>query len=90
MNKGAKNGPDISANWDTIWTSNKVANQYRNYQQTWEPTEATSNSTEFWTGSAAPANIRASCWTNAIDNTYVTWPSTIRPVPKSLMQEKIN
>ena len=85
-----KNGPDISAAFSTIFTSNKVSDIYRNYQHTWQPTEETSNSTEVWTGSAAPANIRASCWTNAIDNTYVTWASTIRPVPKSLMQEKIN
>ena len=41
-----------------------------------------------WTGSAAPGNIRASTWTNAIDNTYVTWPATIRPVPKTLMQDR--
>ena len=76
------------AAFDTIFTSAKVADQYRNYLHTWEPTEVLTNSTEYWTGSAAPANIRASCWTNAIDNTYVTWPSTIRPVPKTLMHEK--
>ena len=55
-----KNGPDIAAAFSTIFTSNKVADQYRNYIHTWEPTEATTNSTEYWTGSAAFANIRSS------------------------------
>jgi hypothetical protein len=32
-----------------------------------------------WAGSVAPGNIRTSTWTNRLDNTYVTWPSTIRP-----------
>ena len=61
--KNAKNGPDITAAFSTIFTSNEVADQYRNYMHTWEPTESTSNSQEYWTGSAAAANIRASCWT---------------------------
>jgi hypothetical protein len=42
-----------------------------------------------WTGSAAPANIRASTWTNAIDNTYVTWPATIPPVARSVMRNQL-
>ena len=58
---------------------------YRNFQHTWHPRP---NSDDVWTGSAASGNVRASTWTNCIDNTYVTWPSTIRPVPKSLMQDK--
>ena len=32
-------------------------------------------------GSCAPANVRSKCWTDRIDNTYVTWPDTIRPEP---------
>lgn len=31
--------------------------------------------------SNAPGNVRAHCWTNRIDNTYVTWPDTLRPEP---------
>ena len=58
----------------------------RNYQHTWAPVQG---GTEFWTGSAAPANIRASTWTNAIDNTYVTWPATIRPVARSVMRTQL-
>ena len=50
-----------------------------NYIHAWSPAD---NS---WTGSAAPSNLRASTWTKCIDNTYVTWPSTIRPVPKTIM-----
>ena len=30
----------------------------------------------------APGTIRSQCWTNRIDNTYVTWPTTIRPLNK--------
>jgi len=29
--------------------------------------------------SMAPGTIRSQTWTNRIDNTYVTWPSTLRP-----------
>jgi hypothetical protein len=54
-----------------------------NYIHSWVPADA------MWTGSAASANVRASTWTKCIDNTYVTWPSTIRPVPKTIMQSKI-
>lgn len=32
-------------------------------------------------GTNAPGNIRTTCWTNRIDNTYVTWPQTLRPEP---------
>jgi hypothetical protein len=32
-------------------------------------------------GTNAPGNIRTACWTNRIDNTYVTWPQTLRPEP---------
>jgi hypothetical protein len=31
--------------------------------------------------STAPGNIRTQTWTDRLDNTYVTWPSTIRPEP---------
>ena len=87
LNANAKNGPNITADFRSIFTSATLSDQYRNYLHTWQPTKAVS-STEYWSGSAASGNIRASCWTNAIDNTYVTWPATIRPVPKTLMQEK--
>jgi hypothetical protein len=86
LNKGGKNGPDISANFSTIFPKAAVSDTYRNYLHTWDPTEVATNSKENWCGSAAPGNVRASTWTNAIDNTYVTWPATIRPVPKPLMQ----
>ena len=33
--------------------------------------------------SLAPGTIRTQTWTNRIDNTYVTWPSTIRPEIKN-------
>ena len=85
LNFNAKNGPVSTADFDTIWGSASINDQYRNYYQLWNPTQ---DSTDVWTGSAAPGNIRASTWTNCIDNTYVTWPATIRPVPKTLMHEK--
>ena len=40
-----------------------------------------------WAGSVAPVNIRTSTWTNRLDNTYVTWPSTIRPTKKPLVSQ---
>lgn len=46
-----------------------------NYIHYWEPTGSR------WTGSSAGGSIRAQSWTNRIDNTYVTWPSTLRPEP---------
>ena len=55
----------------------------RNYIHTWNPL---AGSTERWTGRAAPGNIRASTWTQCLDNTYVTWPATIRPVPKTILR----
>jgi hypothetical protein len=63
-----------------------TADTYRNYIHTWNPL---AGSTERWTGTAAPSNIRASTWSQCLDNTYVTWPATIRPVPKSLMRSTI-
>ena len=51
------------------------SNMGGNYAHLWEPTAAR------WTGSTAAGNIRTQTWTNRIDNTYVTWPSTIRPEP---------
>ena len=50
----------LAANMDDI---------YRNFQHTWHPRP---NSDDVWTGSAASGNVRASTWTNCIDNTYVT------------------
>ena len=41
-----------------------------------------SESAKFY-GTNAPGNIRTACWTNRIDNTYVTWPQTLRPEPLS-------
>jgi len=32
-------------------------------------------------GCTAGGNLRSQCWTNRIDNTYVTWPNTLRPEP---------
>ena len=87
LNNGGKNGNIVTATstFDDIWTSNAINNAYRNYNHLWNPT---TDSTDVWQGSAASGNCRASTWTNCIDNTYVTWPATIRPVPKILMQEK--
>jgi hypothetical protein len=87
LNKNAKNGPDAVANvsFGTVYNSGAVEDVYRNYEHLWNPVE---QSTDVWQGSAAQGNIRASTWTQCIDNTYVTWPATIRPVPKTLMQEK--
>lgn len=34
-----------------------------------------------WYGNSAAGNINSSAFTNRIDNTYVTWPSTVRPEP---------
>lgn len=39
--------------------------------------------------SIAPGTIRSTCWTNRIDNTYVTWPSTIRPLSKQAVASMI-
>jgi hypothetical protein len=87
LNKDAKMGPDAISNtaFSTVFSSVAVADVYRNYQHLWQPVEQSSDT---WHGSAAPGNVRASTWTLCIDNTYVTWPATIRPVPKTLMQEK--
>lgn len=49
-----------------------------NYIHTYHPYASTN------TGSTAAGNVRAQTWTNRIDNTYVTWPSTIRPEPQIL------
>lgn len=45
------------------------------YLHTWLPSDSR------WTGCSAPGTVRSSTWTNRIDNTYVTWPSTVRPEP---------
>ena len=37
-----------------------------------------------YSGSLAPGCISTQSWTNRLDNTYVTWPSTIRPEPPGL------
>jgi hypothetical protein len=82
LNKGAKNGPDTTA---VYAIANNMSDAQRNYQQIYFPV---ADSSEIWHGAAAAGSIRASTWTQCIDNTYVTWPATIRPVPKTLMQEK--
>ena len=38
----------------------------------------------------APGTIRSQCWTNRIDNTYVTWPTTIRPLNKMEKEEMLS
>jgi hypothetical protein len=76
-------GPD--ALLGTAFGSSEVAGIYRNYEHLWQPVE---QSTDVWHGAAAQGNVRASTWTQCIDNTYVTWLATICPVPKTLMQEK--
>lgn len=48
-----------------------------NYANFWSPTDAK------WTGCNSTGNVRAQTWTNRLDNTYVTWPSTLRPEPIS-------
>ena len=85
FNKGARNGPDATEA-DLEYGATQ-SDELRNYHQPWWPV---ADSSEVWHGAAASGSIQASTWTQCIDNTYVTWPSTIRPVPKTLMQEKIN
>ena len=85
INRNGRNGPEDGNDFSTVFNSATVNDRYRNYQHLWNPA-LVGNDT--WTGSAAPGNIRASTWTNCIDNTYVTWPATIRPVPKTLMQDR--
>ena len=46
------------------------------------------NSAKFF-GTNAPGNIRTACWTNRIDNTYVTWPQTLRPEPLSTNESRM-
>ena len=79
LNRLGEPGPDTGFTFTSIF-SESADDTYRNYHQLWNPVPA---STDVWTGSAAPGNIRSSCWANAIDNTYVTCP-----VPKTLMQDK--
>ena len=81
-----KDAVPVPAAGTALPISDATADGYRNYIQTWNPVQG---QTERWTGSAACGNVRASAWTQCIDNTYVTWPATIRPVPKTLMQETI-
>jgi len=83
LNRGGICGPANAAAFAMTAT---LADTNRNYQHTWAPVNT---NTEFWTGSAAPGNIRASTWTNAIDNTYVTWPATIRPVSRAVMRTQL-
>lgn len=47
----------------------------QSYVHPWVPADSR------WMGCTAPGTVRTSTWTNRIDNTYVTWPSTIRPEP---------
>jgi len=83
LNKGARCGPDTTE--DDLEYGATQSDALRNYHQPWWPA---ADSSEVWHGGAAGGSIRASTWTQCIDNTYVTWPATIRPVPKTLMQEK--
>ena len=83
LNRGGRPGPASGTAYAITAT---MSDEQRNYQHTWAPVAA---STEYWTGSAAPGNIRASTWTNAIDNTYVTWPATIRPVSRSVLRTQL-
>ena len=47
-----------------------------NYSHNYNPNDINSTYTD------APGTINSMTWTNRIDNTYVTWPSTIRPEKK--------
>ena len=47
-----------------------------NYSHNYNPLDANSSYC------SAPGTINSWTWTNRIDNTYVTWPSTIRPEKK--------
>ena len=58
-----------------------------NYSHNYNPLDANA------TYCSAPGTINSWTWTNRIDNTYVTWPSTIRPEKKGtnlgiLLQEQ--
>ena len=59
------------------------ASAIKNYCHTYLPGDARVLS------STAGGNIRAQSFTNRIDNTYVTWPSTIRPEPISKNEPRI-
>jgi hypothetical protein len=83
LNRGGRPGVAAAGNFAMSAT---MSDANRNYQHTWAPVVA---GTEYWTGSAAPANIRASTWTNALDNTYVTWPATIRPVSRTVIRNQL-
>ena len=65
---GLHSGASNAAYTDTVGTGG-------NYIHPYQPT------VNKWMGSTAPGNIRSQTWTNRLDNTYVTWPSTIRPEP---------
>jgi hypothetical protein len=47
-----------------------------NYAHNYNPTDINSSYTD------APGTINSMTWTNRIDDTYVTWPDTIRPEKK--------
>jgi len=49
-----------------------------NYSHNYNPTDINS------TYSNAPGTVNAMTWTNRIDDTYVTWPSTLRPEKKGV------
>lgn len=55
---------------------NAAGNNGGNYIHAYDPGANNNLST-----CTAGGNIRSQAWTNRIDNTYVTWPSTIRPEP---------
>ena len=50
-----------------------VANKGSNYAHSYLTTDP------YTSTSIAPGTIRSRTWTDKIDNTYVTWPSTLRP-----------
>jgi hypothetical protein len=66
----APNNPHLGIN-----VGKKPATDYKAYNYI----HVVQNAALYSTLSAAPGNIRTSTWTNRLDNTYVTWPSSIRP-----------
>ena len=47
-----------------------------NYQRNYNVLDANDSYTD------APGTVNSTTWTNRLDNTYITWPSTIRPEKK--------
>ena len=73
---GAVNG-GVTAKVSTTATISSWDGPF-NYSHNYNPTDPNQSYTH------APGTINSWTWTNRIDNTYVTWPSTLRPEKKGV------